>query len=91
MRFFQKTFLVSDTAMEIVLGLSFLIFGKVEINFANWKLNRKTYILDEALPITKKVQIINWKEFLTAALALNEEVFVVYMAYLWAKMLIHLA
>ena len=38
-RFFQETFLVADTAMEIVLGIPFLTLNKVEINFAERELN----------------------------------------------------
>lgn len=33
--------------------------------------------------------MISWNEFAVAALALDKEEFVVYMAYLEAKMLIH--
>lgn len=33
--FFQKIILVANTIIEIVLGISFLVFSKMEINFAN--------------------------------------------------------
>ena len=33
-QFFQETFLVTDTAMEVVLGIPFLSLNKIEINFA---------------------------------------------------------
>ena len=32
-RFFQETFLVADSAMKVVLEMSFLALNKVEINF----------------------------------------------------------
>ena len=33
-RFFQKTFLIADTSMEVVLGMPFLALSKVEVDFA---------------------------------------------------------
>ena len=35
---FKETFLMADTAMKIVLRMSFLTFSKVEINFAGQEL-----------------------------------------------------
>lgn len=35
MRFFQKTILVTNIIIKIVLGMFFLVFSKMEINFAN--------------------------------------------------------
>ena len=88
-RFFQETFLVADTAMEVVLGMPFLALSKVEINFAERELTWKTYSLDETLPTTKRVQMIDRREFAAAALAPDKEAFVVHVAYLGAKMSIY--
>ena len=33
-RFFQETFLVADTRMEVVLGMPFLILSNADIRFA---------------------------------------------------------
>ena len=90
-RFFQEIFLVADTAIEVVLKMPFLALSKVEINFAKRELNWRTYNLNEALPTTKQVQTIDPKEIAAVALVLNKEAFVVYVAYLRAKMSIHLA
>lgn len=35
--------------------------------------------------------MINWKQFVTAALTPNKEAFVIYVAYLRARMFIHIA
>ena len=80
-----------NTAIEIVLKILFLTFNKIEINFAERELNWRTYCLDKALPITKPVQMIDCREFAAAALALDKKAFVVHVAYLEAKMSIHLA
>ena len=37
-RFFQKTFLVADTSVKVVLGMPFLALSKVEVNFAEKEL-----------------------------------------------------
>lgn len=37
-RFFQKTFLIADTSMEVIFGIPFLTFNKVEVDFAEKKL-----------------------------------------------------
>ena len=71
--------------------MPFLGLNKVEINFAERELNWKSYNFDEALPTTKQVQMIDCKEFAAAALAPDKEAFVMHVAYLKAKMLIHLA
>ena len=54
-RFFQETFLVADTSMEVVLGMSFLAFSKIEVDFAEKELTWKAYTIVEALPTTKRV------------------------------------
>ena len=69
--------------------MAFLALSKVEINFAEREFNWKTYTLEKALPTTKRVQMIDRKEFTAAALALEEKVFVVHVAYLGAKMAMH--
>ena len=91
MRFFQKTFLVADIIIEVVLGMPFLALSKVEINFAEQELNWRTYSLDKVLTTTKQVKIIDCKKFAVAALALDKKAFVVYIAYFGAKILIYLA
>lgn len=59
MRFFQDTFLVANTTMEIVLEMPFLTFNNVKINFPDQELNWETYTQDAALSKAKHVQMIN--------------------------------
>ena len=37
-RFFQETFLVADTSVEIILGMPFLALSKVKMDFTERKL-----------------------------------------------------
>lgn len=76
---------MADTTIELILRIAFLAFNKVKINFSDWKLNWKTYILDEALSITKWVQIIDQEKFVAAVFALDKEVFMVHVPYLEDK------
>ena len=57
--FFQKTFLLADISMEVVLGISFLIVCNVDVQFAEKELAWKIYITKEALLTTRRVEIIN--------------------------------
>ena len=60
----------------------FLTFGTANTWFVEWKIVWKTYSTAKALSITQKVEIINKKEFATATLNENNEIFVVHMAAL---------
>ena len=82
---------MANIGIEVVLGMPFLALSKVKINFTEQELNWKTYNLEDALPITNRMWMIDWREFAAAALALNKEVFIMHMAYLRVNMLIYLA
>lgn len=53
LRYFQKTFLLSDISMNITFEISFSILRNVKINFNNQKLNWKSYITTKIFFITK--------------------------------------
>lgn len=52
-RFFVETFLLADTSMDIVLGMSFLTLSNVEIAFDIESFTWKSYSAAEALPTTR--------------------------------------
>lgn len=54
-RFFQETFLVADTKIDVVVGMRFFILSNANIRFAEEELTLKTYTAAEALPTTKRV------------------------------------
>ena len=90
-RFFQKTFLVANIGLEVVLMMFFLTLSKANIRFAERELVWRTYTAAETLSTTRRVEIINKKEFAVVALNTDNETFVVHIAAL-AKpttMLIH--
>ena len=62
-RFFQETFLVAETRMEVVLGMLFLTLSSANIRFAERELVWSTYIDAETLRTTRRVEVIDKKEF----------------------------
>ena len=94
--FFQESFLLAETSMEMVLRMPFLTLSNADIQFGEKKLTWGSYIAAKALPTTKQVELIDKKEFTKAALDEKSQTFGVHVAaleaLLWsAEMMIHLA
>ncbi len=93
--FFKETFLLVDTSVEVVLGMPFLSLSNADFQFSAEELTWRSYTATEALPTTRRVKLIDKKEFAKAALDENSETFVVHVAALEASkpagMLIHLS
>ena len=81
-QFFQKTFLLIDFGIEVVLEMPFLTLSNINIKFAQKKLTQRFYTAAEALPTTKQVEIINKKEFVKATLDEHVETFIVQITFL---------
>ncbi len=84
-RFFEKTFLLADTNMEVVLRMPFLSLSNVDVKFAGlgnliWRL----YTTADVLPTTSRVELIDKREFAKMALDQNCKTFVVHVATLEA-------
>lgn len=77
---------MADTSMEFVFGMPFLTLSNANVIFAETELTWRLYTAVEALSPTKRVQIIDQKEFTMATLDLKE-VFIVHVA---APISIHL-
>ena len=80
LRFFQEIFLVADTKFEVILGMPFLKLSNADVSFCEGILTRKSYTTNKALPTTKRVQLVDPKEFVIAALDADSETFVVHVA-----------
>ena len=81
-RFFQETFLLADISAEVVLGMPFLTLSNADVQFVEKELTWRSYTTAEALPTTKRVELINKKEFAKAALDEKSETFVVHVVSL---------
>ena len=78
--FFQETFLMANTKFKVILEMLFLKISNMDILFCKKTFTWRTYTTNKALLITKQIQIIDPKEFVIAALDVNSETFVVYVA-----------
>ena len=77
--FFQKTFLLANLRIEVILEMPFFIFNNINVSFAEQKLVLRLYTASKALSITKQIEIINKNKFTKAALDKNVKAFVVYV------------
>ena len=81
-RFFEETFLVANVSPEVVLGMPFLTLSNADVDFSSRDLWWKTYTTEKALPTTRRVELVDKKEFATAALDPEHETYVVHVASL---------
>ena len=79
-RFFQETFLLADISAEVVLGMPFLTLSNADVQFVEKELTWRSYTTAEALPTTKRVELINKKEFAKTALDEKSETFIAHVA-----------
>ena len=79
-RFFQKIFLMANTKFEVILGMPFLKLSNADVSFGERMLTWKSYTTSEVLPTTERVQLVDFKEFVIAALDADSETFVMYVA-----------
>ena len=89
-RFFQEIFLVADTKFEVILKMFFFKISNADVLFSKETFTWKTYTINEALPITKQVQIVNLEEFIITTLDVDNKIFVIHVAIReQEKMLVH--
>ena len=79
-RFFEETFLLVDTTMEVVLGMSFLVLSNIDIQFDTKNFNWKSYSIAEALFTIRQVELIDKHNFAKVALDENSEMFALHIA-----------
>ena len=60
--------------------MPFLKINNADVSFGEGTLTWRTYTINEALPTTEQVQIVDPKEFVIAALDVDSKTFVVYVA-----------
>ena len=81
-RFFEETFLVANVSPEVVLRMPFLTLSGADVDFSGRELRWKTYTTEEALPTTRRVELVGKKEFAVAALDLESKTFIVHVTSL---------
>ena len=68
----------------MILGMPFLKISNADIAFGEETLTWKSYITNKALPTTKRVQLVNPKEFVIRVLDIDGKTFVVHVA-IWEQ------
>ena len=81
-RFFEETFVVANISPKVVFGMSFFTWSGVNVDFLGREFQWKTYITKKALPTTRRVKLVDKKEFVATALNSEYEAYVVYVASL---------
>ena len=89
-RFFEETFLVANVSPEVVLGMPFLTLSGADVDFSGRELRWRTYTTEEALPTTRRVELVGKKEFAAAVLNPEHETYVVHVASLSSTPLVAL-
>ena len=81
-RFFKETFIVANVSPEIVLKMFFLTLSGADVNFLGRELRWSIYITKEALPTTRRIELVGKKEFAVATLDPESKTFIVYITLL---------
>ena len=91
-QFFEKTFLLADTSINVVLEMLFLALKNTNVEFTELeKLTWRSYITVKALSTTSLVKLIDKREFGKMTLDENPLTFVVYVAVLKVEASIYLS
>ncbi len=83
-RFFEETFLLADTSIEVVLTMPFQALSNADFQFYAEELIWRSYTTAEALPITSRIELIDKREFARSALNKNSNTFVIHVSALKA-------
>ena len=81
-RFLEKIFLVANISPEVVFGMLFLTLSNTDVDFLDQDLRWKTYTTEEALPTTKRIELVGKKEFAAAVLDQEYETYIVHVVSL---------
>ena len=73
---------MANISLEIALGILFFTLSGADINFSKKELQWRSYTIEKALLTTKRVELIEKKEFVVTALDLGYETFVIHVAFL---------
>ena len=80
--FFQKMVLLTNTDIEMILRIFFLIFNRINIRFIRYKLISIIYLAAKALLTIKSIEILNKTEFEVVFINENNTTFVLYVVIL---------
>ena len=62
-KFFKKTFLVADVSPKVVFEMLFFTLNGADVDFLGQELRWKTYTTKKALSTTRRIKLVDKKEF----------------------------
>ena len=81
-RFFEETFLVANVSPKVVHRISFLTLSGANVDFLGQELRWRNYTTEEAFATTRRVKLVEKKEFAATALNPEHKTFIVYVTSL---------
>ena len=73
---------MANVSLEVVLRILFLTLSDADVDFLVWEFWKRIYTIKESFSTTSHVELVGKKEFAAAALDLEYEIFVIYVASL---------
>ena len=86
-RFFEETFLMANISPEVIFGMPFLTLSGADVDFLSRELRWRTYTTEKALLTTRRVELVDQKEFAAVALDPESEIFIVHVVSLSSNVL----
>ena len=80
--FFEKSFLLADVKVEIILGIPFLTIRNADVNFIARDLQWRSYTIGDILRTIRQVELIGKKEFAVVFLDPEYKAFIIHVATL---------
>lgn len=87
-QFFEETFMLADTNMEVILGMSFLIFSNANMQLVKKELIWRSYTITGVLSTTKRVELIDKSKFAAITINKNSQTYIVHVITLSATLMI---
>ena len=78
-KFFEETFPMANVCLKVVFGMLFLALSSADIDFFIQELCWKTYTTKKALSNTRRVELVDKKEFAATALDSEHKIYVVHV------------
>lgn len=78
-RFFKKSFLLMNIKIEIILSISIFLISNINTWFTKKELKFKNNIIINVLLSKTKIELIDWKKVIIAALSLEKRIFILYI------------
>ncbi len=78
-RVFEKSFLLAEFKLDIILKIPFLTISNANIDFQVQNLQQKSYTTRNVLSTTRLIELIEKKKFVITALNPKHEAFVIYI------------